>query len=92
MWIPVACCVPTDLDQVHIILNVIGSPSQEDLTSVTSEQVHSTVPVHTDTVIRFHAMMGSYLSQARRYLQSLPPRPAVPWARLYSQADPMGEL
>lgn len=32
----------TDLDQVHIILNVIGSPSQEDLTSVTSEQVPST--------------------------------------------------
>ena len=30
---------PTDLDQVHIILNVIGSPSQDDLTSVTSEQV-----------------------------------------------------
>lgn len=32
----------TDLDQVHIILNVIGSPSQEDLTSVTSEQVPCT--------------------------------------------------
>ena len=35
-------CVPlyfTDLDQVHIILNVIGSPSPDDLSSVTSEQV-----------------------------------------------------
>ena len=28
-----------DLDQVHIILNVVGSPNQEDLDSVTSEQV-----------------------------------------------------
>lgn len=28
-----------DLDQVHIILNVVGSPTQEDLDSVTSEQV-----------------------------------------------------
>lgn len=50
------------LDQVHIILNVIGSPSPEDLESVTSEQ-------------------------ARRYLQSLPFRPTVPWSRLYAQAD-----
>jgi mitogen-activated protein kinase 1/3 len=52
------------LDQVHIILNVIGSPSDDDLKSVTSDQ-------------------------ARRYLQSLPPRPAMPWAKLYSAADPM---
>ena len=29
----------SDLDQVHIILNVVGSPSQADLGSVTSEQV-----------------------------------------------------
>lgn len=35
---------PSDLDQVHIILNIIGSPSQEDLASVTSEQVHSIIP------------------------------------------------
>lgn len=30
---------PLDLDQVHIILNIIGSPSQQDLAAVTSEQV-----------------------------------------------------
>lgn len=29
-----------DLDQVHIILNIVGSPSAEDLDSVTSEQVN----------------------------------------------------
>lgn len=31
----------TDLDQVHIILNIVGSPNQDDLESVTSEQVCS---------------------------------------------------
>ena len=50
------------LDQVHIILNVVGSPSQADLSSVTSEQ-------------------------ARRYLQSLPIRPAVAWSKLYPKAE-----
>lgn len=43
MSIGLCMCPPPDLDQVHIILNVIGSPSQEDLTSVTSEQVVYTI-------------------------------------------------
>ena len=34
-----------DLDQVHIILNVVGSPTQEDLDSVTSEQVWNAIRI-----------------------------------------------
>lgn len=47
-------CPPPDLDQVHIILNVIGSPSQEDLTSVTSEQV--TCSVHYSHSMQYSMM------------------------------------
>ncbi len=54
-----------DLDQVHIILNIVGTPSADDLDSVTSEQ-------------------------AKRYLQSLPYRPTIPWSKLYTKADATG--
>ncbi len=30
----------------------------------------------------------SFLPQARRYLQSLPYRPSVPWSKLYPKAGP----
>ena len=69
-----------DLDQVHIILNIVGSPNQEDLESVTSEQVGS----------QKYKMMLHLCHQARRYLQSLPFRPTVPWNKLYSKADQQG--
>lgn len=74
-----------DLDQVHIILNIIGSPSAEDLESVTSEQVWFAL-----TYRKYRCGIGSVPLQARRYLQSLPYRPTVPWSRLYTQADKQG--
>ena len=73
-----------DLDQVHIILNIIGSPSAEDLESVTSEQVWFAQHY------KYKCSIGSVPLQARRYLQSLPYRPTVPWSRLYTQADKQG--
>ena len=75
-----------DLDQVHIILNIIGSPSAEDLESVTSEQVW--LPEH----LKYWCTIGRLPLKARRYLQSLPYRPTVPWSRLYTQADKQGTL
>lgn len=52
-----------DLDQLNHILNVLGSPSEEDLNCIINDK-------------------------ARSYLQSLPHKPKIPFARLYPDADP----
>ncbi|KAH3883778.1 hypothetical protein DPMN_007746 [Dreissena polymorpha] len=54
---------PKDLDQLNLILGVIGSPSQEDLKCIINEK-------------------------ARGYIQSLPYKPKVFWARSFPKADP----
>ena len=46
------------LDQLNLILGILGSPSQEDLNCIINEK-------------------------ARGYLMSLPPKPKVPWPKLY---------
>jgi len=50
------------LDQLNLILGILGSPSQEDLNCIINEK-------------------------ARGYLMSLPPKPKVPWPKLYPKAD-----
>ena len=70
---------------MHIILNVVGSPSQADLSSVTSEQVRH------NTSITLTVLTLTFLGQARRYLQSLPFRPAVAWSKLYPKAEQSGK-
>merc|ERR1712136_222794 len=50
------------LDQLNLILGILGSPSQEDLNCIINEK-------------------------ARGYLMSLPPKPKVPWPKLFPKAD-----
>lgn len=52
------------LDQIHKIIDILGSPAPEDVEQVTQEK-------------------------ARRYLRSLPPKPKVPFQRLYPHANPL---
>ena len=46
---PLTNIVHTDLDQLNHILNVLGSPSQEDLMCIMNEKVRNS-PVSTLTV------------------------------------------
>ncbi|XP_064597811.1 mitogen-activated protein kinase 1-like [Liolophura sinensis] len=50
------------LDQLNLILGVLGSPTQEDLNCIINEK-------------------------AKRYIESLPYKPKVPWERLFPKAD-----
>ncbi|WAR02556.1 MK03-like protein [Mya arenaria] len=54
------------LDQLNLILGVIGSPSQEDLNCIINEK-------------------------ARGYIQSLPYKSKISWARSFPRADPKEE-
>ena len=78
-------CLCADLDQLNHILNVVGSPSQEDLDCIVNEKVFS-------AVLLFIALTTHSLSQAKCYLQALPYKPTQPWSRLFPKADHKGLL
>ncbi len=45
---------------------------------------------HQIQQFRVFLLSGQFFLQARGYLQSLPFKPKVPWAKLYPSADPKG--
>ena len=76
-----------DLDQLNHILNVVGSPSPEDLSCIMNEKVSDV------SIIVYSSLHGSVMfCQARSYLAALPYKPTVPWTSLYPKADAKGEL
>lgn len=75
------------LDQLNHILGVLGSPTQEDLECIINEKVDFFELFLL--YIPMTCLYETFLSfQARNYLQSLPFKPKVPWAKLYPTADP----
>lgn len=65
------------LDQLNLILAVVGSPSQEDLQCIINEKV-------CFVWLEWNCL----IIQARAYLLSLQPKIKQQWARLYPNADP----
>jgi len=54
-----------DLDQIQKIIDILGTPSSEDLAEVKQDR-------------------------ARKYLLSLPPKPKIPFSKLYPHANAAG--
>ena len=69
-----------DLDQLNHILNVVGTPSAEDLQCIMNEKVSMNVSMY-----QFFSS-----PQAKCYLQALPYKPSIPWTQLYPKADAKG--
>ena len=75
------------LDQLNHILNIIGSPSADDLTCIRNEKVSF---LYMFLPCDYHVLYVWLHLQARCYLQNLPYKPTVPWQRLFPKADPKG--
>jgi serine/threonine protein kinase len=69
------------LHQLHLILDVLGTPSYEDTEFIASSRVS-------------HCVLGWWLlslylaaAQAKAYIRGLPPRQKVPFKKLYPKAS-----
>lgn len=74
------------LDQLNHILGILGSPSEEDLECIINEKVSAVI--QRDIRILHNYLLFILYPQARKYLESLPFKPKVPWTRLFQNADP----
>lgn len=79
------------LDQLNHILGILGSPSEEDLECIINEKVSlfDVQPKEINLSWFFYVYFFLFWwNQARKYLESLPFKPKVPWTRLFQNADP----
>jgi hypothetical protein len=79
------------MHQLHLIIDTLGTPSLEDTEYIASEKVllpFNRAASFLMTNIPTLGMLSN--AQAKRYIRSLEPRPAVPFETLFPQASPVG--
>ena len=79
--LPVTCL---EIDQITKVLNICGTPTNETLSKITSEEV-------LKAVLTLALLIGSSDLQAILYIRSLPQMEKQDFQTVFPDANPMGE-